>query len=195
MYTKDLGHGFEIREMTSEEFWPLWDKYADGIFQENSMDFMWRQHISDEEKAQLKDLGKNMGSPLRIMLGVFKNGQFAGWSVGDQYSADVYYMRNSAILPEYRRNGLYTQLMTAKLELLTQKGFQRIYSRHVSTNNPILIAKLKAGFIITALELDDMFGTLVHLSYLTNPLRRKVMSFRSGEQKPDEQMKPLLNLD
>lgn len=194
MFTKQLANGFEIREVEEDTFWPLWEKYAYGIFTDNSLDFMWREHISSLEKENLKTLGKNMGSPFKIRLGVFKGDEFAGWSFGDQQSSDVYYMRNSAIRPEFRRQGLYSELLKTNIELLSQKGFQKIYSRHTTTNNAVIIPKLKAGFIITSMELDDMFGSLVHLSYFTNPLRRKVMEFRTGNLRPDEELKNVLKL-
>jgi ribosomal protein S18 acetylase RimI-like enzyme len=195
MFHKDLGNGYTIREMTDEEFDPHWKQHAAAIFAENSIDFMWAEHISDQERSHLKELGKNMGSPLEINLGVFKGNEFAGWSTGYQHFASVYYMRNSAVLPAHRRQGLYTELLKAKLEMLQQRGFQKIYSRHVVTNNAVIIPKLKAGFIITCLELDDMFGTLVHLAYYTNPLRRNVMDFRAGALKPDTAMKKMLGME
>lgn len=194
MFTKQLDNGYLIREVGTDEFWPLWDKHAAGIFSDNSLDFMWHQHISENERESLKALGKHMGDPLRIRLGVFKGEEFAGWSIGDQKSSEIYYMRNSAVLPEHRRQGLYTELLKTSIELLTEKGFQKIYSRHSSTNNAVIIPKLKAGFIITSLELDDMFGSLVHLSYFTNPLRRKMMDFRTGNLRPDEEIKKIFGI-
>ena len=191
MFTKTLGNGFEIREMPEEEFWPLWEKHSPGVFNE-SLDFMWRKHISETEKEHLKNLRQNMGTPATLRLGVFKGPEFAGWSFGDQQSAETYYMRNSAVLPEYRRQSLYSALLETNIQFLTEKGFQKIYSRHNATNNAVIIPKLKAGFIITSLEIDDMFGTLVHLSYYTNSLRRKMMDFRAGQLRPDEEMKRVL---
>lgn len=194
MFTKQLANGYTIREITGEEFRPLWDQNAPRIFSDNSLDFMWHQHISESELENLKTLGKHMGDPLRIRLAVFKGDQFVGWSAGDQKSSEIYYMRNSAILPEHRRQGLYSELLKTNIEMLTEKGFQKIYSRHSQTNNAVIIPKLKAGFIITSLELDDMFGTMVHLSYYTNPLRRKMMDFRTGNLRPDEEIKKIFEL-
>jgi hypothetical protein len=65
--------------------------------------------------------------------------------------------------------------------------FQIVYSRHVATNNQILIPKVKAGFVITGIEVLDVFGVMVHLSYFFNPLRRKVLDARVG--KPDLMLK------
>lgn len=194
MFIKDLRNGYTIREMPAETFWPEFDKHSKTIFMDNATAFMWRQHISDEEKENLKTLGKNMGAPLIIRLGLFHGEEFVGWTFGDQQSGDTYYMRNSAIVESHRRKGLYTALLTTKLDLLKERGFQKIYSRHNATNNAVIIPKLKVGFTIAAMEVDDMFGTLVHLTYLTNPLRRQVMIFRTGDLKPDQKMKEVLGM-
>ncbi len=176
-------------------FWPLCDKHIDNIFDEDSIIFRWRQHISEQEKESLTVLAQNMGSPLKLYFAVFYQNEFVGWSYGFQQSADVYYMCNSAILPEHRGKGLYTALLNTKLQILKEKGFQKIYSRHNATNNAIIIPKLKAGFIITTMEVDDAFGTLVHLAYYTNPLRKKMMVFRVGDLRPDEAMEKMLGLN
>ena len=104
-------------------------------------------------------------------------------------------MRNSAILPEHRRKGLYTALMCEVLDCIEKLGFQIALSRHTTTNNSIIIPKLKAGFVITSLEVSDRFGTLVHLSYFFNEQRKKVMKFRSGDLRPDTTLKAALRLE
>jgi hypothetical protein len=58
----------------------------------------------------------------------------------------------------------------------------------------VIIPKLKAGFVITSMELSDVFGLLVHLSYYTNSLRRKVLEFRTGEALPDDEVRRALRL-
>jgi len=71
---------------------------------------------------------------------------------------------------------------------VTQLGFQRIYSRHRATNNAVLIPKLKAGFVLTSLEVSDAFGTMVHLTYFSHPLRRKILDYRVGQIQPDQEI-------
>lgn len=127
-------------------------------------------------------------------MGLFYKNQFVGWSWGFQENAETSYMCNSAIFKEHQRKGLYTHLMKAILSQTTDLGFQRIYSRHMSTNNPILIAKLKADFQITKFELSDSFGCMLHLTCFTNPLRRKVLDFRSGHIRPDAELKEIFKI-
>jgi hypothetical protein len=78
------------------------------------------------------------------------------------------------------------------LGLLRNKGFQIVTSRHTATNNAVIIPKLKAGFVIIGLELDDRFGTLVKLAYYFSAGRRKLIDVRSGQTTPDEAIKKLM---
>jgi L-amino acid N-acyltransferase YncA len=103
-------------------------------------------------------------------------------------------MCNSAVFPEHRKKGLYTALMKATLEVVTEMGFQRIYSRHTATNNAVIIPKLKAGFHMTHFELSDTFGVLVHLTYYPKDLRRKMLDYRAGQIKPDDEIRKLLKI-
>lgn len=80
------------------------------------------------------------------------------------------------------------------IEVIRSEGFQIIYSRHAATNSSVIVPKLKSGFVISGFELSDTFGTLVHLTYFTNPIRKKVMEFRCGDLRPDEELKSLLRL-
>jgi hypothetical protein len=70
-------------------------------------------------------------------------------------------------------------------------GFQLIYSRHCATNNQVIIPKLKRGFVISKMEIDDVFGVLVHLHFHVNETRRLIMDYRSGQKKPNDQIKGL----
>ena len=74
----------------------------------------------------------------------------------------------------------------------SEAGFQKIYGTHCATNNAVLIPKLKLGFIFSKVELSDMFGTIIHLQYFTNPLRRKLMDYRSGLSIPDLEIQSVL---
>jgi GNAT superfamily N-acetyltransferase len=117
-----------------------------------------------------------------------------GWSFGVQASGDTFSMINTGILPDHQGRGVYTALLRRILEILKAEGFQVLVSRHVVTNNRVLVPKLKAGFVITHFELSDTFGLLVHLSYFFNPRRRKLLDFRAGQLAPDDELKGFLEL-
>ena len=104
-------------------------------------------------------------------------------------------MAASAVLPGHRQKGLYTALVKYLIQRTTEEGFQKIYGTHCATNNAVLIPKLKLGFVFSKVELSDMFGTILHLQYFTNPLRRKVMDYRSGQRVPDAEIKSVMKFN
>ncbi len=185
---------YKFVELPNEEFQKLWSEWGEKIFYSNGTTIDFRKVLSEEERSQVKILHKNLSQLVRFNLCVFKGDEFCGWFTGDQHNNETFYMRNSAILPDHRRKGLYTALMYEVLERVEKMGFQIVLSRHVTTNNSIIIPKLKAGFVITSLEVSDRFGTLVHLSYFFNEKRRRVMQFRSGDLRPDNELKAALRM-
>ncbi len=184
-----MKQNYSIKELTAEEFRPLLAAHKQSVFKDTHS-YEFQGILSKAELEHMKELAKATGAPYKLFLGVFdKEGQFVGWSWGLQENATTFYMVNSAILPAHRRKGLYSLLLNRCIELLSAKGFQLIYSRHCATNNSIIIPKLKVGFIISKMEIDDTFGILIHLHFYTNKGRRKIMDYRAGQLKPDEEIR------
>jgi hypothetical protein len=84
--------------------------------------------------------------------------------------------------------------MKEMLKRATEKGFAKIYSRHIITNNAILVAKLKLGFKLTNFELSDSFGTMVHLTYYPSKIKNEILDFQSGFRRPNRKMKKIFRL-
>jgi hypothetical protein len=183
---------YVIKELTNEEFTTLSQDLSHQIFEDEGQIFKLFKIMNEEEVKMWKQLSSHTGTPLRINLGMFKGDEFVGWSWGYQETAFKFYMCNSAILPEHRKLGLYTRLMNEMIKRTIVLGFQEIYSRHTATNNAVIIPKLKAGFIITTMQISDVFGVLIHLNYFPNKLRQKMMDYRVGQIKPDVEIKELL---
>ena len=185
---------YQIRSMTKEEFDPLFQKYTKLFFDDETQVFRLRDALTEEDQGRLKKLSANMGEPFELRLGVFHGSEFVGWHYGRQDSHVQFYMQNSGILPEHRRKGLYAELVKRVLEVTTEMGFQSIWSRHNVTNNSVIIPKLKHGFVITSMEVTDIFGTLIHLYYFPKEIRRKMMDYRVGQIKPDTEIKKHLGI-
>ncbi|MBK6772549.1 MAG: hypothetical protein IPG78_10565 [Ignavibacteria bacterium] len=49
----------------------------------------------------------------------------------------------TAIFKQHQNKGIYKSLLPKVLDILKEKGFQKVYSRHSATNNQIIIPKLK----------------------------------------------------
>ncbi len=190
-----LANGFSIKEMNPKEFFPLFGKHYDQLFGDDHT-FFPDEYLSEIESKKLKILDSKLGDRFRLHLGLFSpQNEFIGFSFGVQESSETFFMMASAVLPEYRRLGLYSELVKEVLKRCEEAGFQKIYGTHCATNNAVLIPKLKLGFIFSKVELSDMFGTIIHLQYYTNPLRRKVMDYRSGLKVPSKEIKAVMKFD
>ncbi|WP_413944366.1 GNAT family N-acetyltransferase [Bdellovibrio sp. HCB-162] len=190
-----LSNEYEIREITAEELRSQMTEWGPKIFSDNDTSMNSSLILSDLEKENLKKLNKNLSGVYALRLGVYKGDEFCGWFCGEQHSAESFYMRNTAIYPDHRRKGLYTSVLEEVMRRVKAEGFQIIYSRHNTTNNAIIIPKLKAGFKITTLEVSERFGTLVHLTYFFNDVRSQILDFRSGNSKPSKEVKQALGIE
>ena len=179
---------YTMRVLDDAEFGPLFRHYRPLIFH-TMLDFDVQQALSMEEQTATARLRARLGTPFRLHVGIYHNQEFIGWSFGRQESAENYSMVNTAIVPQHQGKGIYSALLPRLLGVVQREGFQIVSSQHVATNNQVLVPKLKAGFVITGVELSDVFGVLVHLSYFFNPLRRKVLDVRVGQARPDAEVK------
>jgi len=180
--------------MTAEEFDPLLRKYSKEILEDQSQFFNINNALSKDELELVKKLDENLSGRFKLRLGVFYKHEFIGWHFGRQDSRLQFSMQNSGILPEHRRKGLYTELVKRVLEVATAMGFQCITSQHHVTNNAVIISKLKLGFVIAALEVTDIVGTVIRLNYFPKEIRRKMTEYRDGSKRPDAEIKKYLGI-
>lgn len=87
-----------------------------------------------------------------------------GFSSGCLQDVYTFFMEWSGILPAYQRQGLYATFLAKLLAYLKELGIERVTSNHMGTNRPVLIAKLKAGFNVTGVTLDERWGMQVWLT-------------------------------
>ena len=137
---------------------------------------------SEKEVNKLDELTKNVDGNYRLFVLAYVGDKLVGWHNGQQQSFETYYMRNSAILEEYRGKSYYELMLKFIMSTVLEKGFQLITSLHHPNNPAVLIPKLRNGFVITSTEMNDNFGFLVRLSYFANEERRKSFDKRLGLQ-------------
>ncbi|MGJ8606196.1 MAG: GNAT family N-acetyltransferase [Marivita sp.] len=185
---------FTIREMSKEDFEPLFQRHVHAAFASDHS-YTLRDALDDTEQEQMRNLDSRLGDALALYLGAFdQDDHFVGWAWGKQEPKAKFCMVNSGVVEGQRRKGIYSALVQSTVETISDRGFQVIYSRHCATNNAVIIPKLKAGFVISKFEIDDSHGVLVHLHYYTNKTRRKVMDYRTGSSAPDDDLKRLFKL-
>lgn len=116
----------------------------------------------------------------RLNILVYHKDEIIGWHIGFQ-KANEYYMMNTGILKDYQGNGIYTKLLREIIEIIKPKGFLYIKSHHLASNNQVIIPKLKAGFVITGMDINERFGILVRLKYFFNEKIKDVYLMRTGK--------------
>lgn len=95
-----------------------------------------------------------------------------GWSHGRMVDATTFFMAFSGVVRSCQRQGIYRAFVRAFLPYLHALGYERVTSNHMVNNRAVLIAKLKAGFVITGMVLDERYGAQVSLSYFFYEDRR-----------------------
>ena len=88
-----------------------------------------------------------------------------GYAAGRMLGAAEFLMDVTGILPAFQNKGLYTAFLHHHMKYLRALGYERVMSHHSPTNRAVLIAKLKAGFIITGTTFRENAGASVQLTF------------------------------
>ena len=183
---------YTVREASHEEFADFMMANLNVMFP-NSVRFDYPRTMDEATTLATRERRQDYDKRM-VRWFVEHQGAVVGWTFGREIDPETYYMQNSAIHPDHRRKGLYSALVQAWITHLEPERYQRITSIHATTNNAVIIPKLKAGFVITAMEVNDKHGTLVTLSYYFNKQRLDALKFRTGEQQLPQELENLFEL-
>ncbi|MNL14415.1 hypothetical protein D3C87_1353520 [compost metagenome] len=182
MYARILTEGLQIKEVTPEEMNAVLDLHFAKVYA-NRSDELQVFTPSDEALAKIKERKSN-NNRYMLRLVAYKNNEPVGWHYGYATDAEVYYMQNSAVIETARNQGIYGALLDAVIEKLGLEGFQVITSTHHTNNAPILIPKLKKGFIISGVTFHERFRFLLEMRYFFNTERRQAYNKKLGLDLP-----------
>ena len=129
-------------------------------------------------EASASASGGQPHSPM-YRLGAYAEEVLVGWSCGWMERGNVFYMANSGVVPSHRRQGVYSSLLSAIREYANANGAVAIRSQHSVLNNPVIIAKLRAGFHVSGLSQSAQMGTLVELTMHLFEKRQGLFRVRS----------------
>jgi hypothetical protein len=128
-----------------------------------------RTLLDEGQRARLADLDAVMDRlEHRILFERIRNDgsgttELVGGYWGSQDSEGRYAMVVSVFAPEHRGHGLYSAWLPRVVEAARASGFREMYSRHRADNNPILVPKLKAGFVLAGFEVAPRWGLCIWL--------------------------------
>jgi|GEM_PF-279545 len=161
---------------TYDEFWK---RHGEEIFA-HEVEFRFFTLLGEQSLARLAQRDAAYQGGPKWTFGIWAGNELVGIHSGQQKEHAVYHMGISGVLPAWRRRGCYAALLSHVLAFAAAEGFEGVSSRHNAVNNPVLIAKLRAGFFISGFEVNDVQGLLVHLMHYFNEDRRRVHAFRTG---------------
>ena len=135
---------------------------------------------ADVAAAQARIAETRGDAPLYDFVVARAGGEVAAMFSGHDKGDGVYRMWHTNIHPAHRRRGVYRRILDGTIGYTRALGFDTIASEHAPGNNPVLIAKLRAGFRITSLEVDPMVGLSIQLRYYHDPEHLAAYELRCG---------------
>jgi hypothetical protein len=86
-------------------------------------------------------------------------------------------MFTSAMDPDFQRRGAYSAILSSVVAYANEAGVSAVLSQHRADNNAVLIAKLKAGFLISGFRVSGP-GLMVELALPLRPGLERAHRFR-----------------
>lgn len=175
-----LGGRYPLERLGREAYWELHDRALRAHFPPEVFFDFWTPR-EEGEKTDKARLVASMGGERLEDFWVARDGeQVVMMACGHQIDGRTYRMWHTHVHPEYRGKGLYGEYLRRMLEYTRGAGFRVVVSEHAPSNNPVIIAKLKAGFKIYALELNAAVGPSLCLHYFHDPVELAAYEYRCG---------------
>lgn len=142
-----------------------------------------RTHLTAlERKMKIAELSEKTGYKPRHREHFFflKKGEPVGWSIGENTNFMNYDMSNTGILPKHQNRGLDSIFLQTPTKYLKEIGYQRLCSQHSPDNRKMLITTLKAGVMVTGMDLDERWDSLVRITNLSKKTEQKRLATATG---------------
>jgi hypothetical protein len=173
--------GFELERLPhADAYWQLHEAELRSHFPEEVFFNLRALRSEHEREGQARLAERRADDPLRDFTVVRRSGTVAAMFSGEQKTESLYRMWHSNVHPDHRRRGVYRMIVQGTIAYTRELGFDTIASEHSPGNNPILIAKLRAGFHVYGLELDGMVGPSIALRYFHNSEHLAAYELRCG---------------
>ena len=176
------------------------DVFNDGFKEESLEEFQEFLHsgnsvfYSEKEKEIYKKFKPEFKNEAFLYFIVRQGDVIVGRSFSNQISLDTIMMCMSYVKKDHRNKGLYKLMMNATIVKARSIGYRKVMSYHNTTNNKIIIPKLKEGFVFTGMKINAGYGTLAELTLFFNEDEKDAVDFRSGYRRPSSRTREVLGL-
>lgn len=173
--------GYELERVPGrDDYWARHEAQLAAFFPQEVFFSASRLRSAHESAGQARLRETRGGEALCDFHVVTQGGQLAAMFCGEQRSESVYRMWHTNVHPDYRRRGLYSLILQGTIAYTAALGFDTLTSEHAPCNNPIIVAKLRAGFRIYGFEVDPVVGPSLILRYFHNPEHLAAYELRCG---------------
>lgn len=163
----------EIRRLKASEFSGYYKKYSKRYFLNHRLHYNLSSLLTKKEQALTAAIQIRMKDADHIFLGAFVNNQIVGWLYGYGATPSCFYISNALIFPKFRKRGYYSALLDKALQIAKKLGYETVTNHQYPTDSAFVAKKLDAGFYITGCEVNDVFGTMLRMTYFISPKRHK----------------------
>lgn len=159
-----LANNISAKQVDMKTYFDIEEALEAQIFPENEQTKRWFSLPENrhKDKERLVSLQRLTHQEAVIF---YDKDKAIGYSSGRMTGATEFMMDDTGILPAYQRQGIYSSFLERYIPYLRDCGYERIVSYHSPTNRAVLIAKLKAGFNISGMQLREHAGASVKLVY------------------------------
>lgn len=184
---------FKVECVTSEVF-------NEGFREESKEEFQEFLHsgnsifYSEDEKSKFKSFRPEFKDEAFLYFVVRKGDLIVARSFSNQISLDTIMMCMSYVKKDYRKKGLYKLLMKETITRAKEIGYLKVMSYHNTTNNEIIIPKLKEGFVFTGIKINAGYGVLAELTLFFNQDEKDAVDFRTGYRRPSNRVSEVFKL-
>jgi len=187
-FSEPLGGLYPLERLDKGAYWELHEAELRRYFPQEVF-FDLKALLSEDERRRRERLAAATGEePLADFWAARDGRAVVAMFCGHKKDTTTYRMWHTHVHPDYRRRGLYADIVRRTLAYSRELGFDAVVSEHAPSTNPILIAKLKAGFRIVGMDIDAGVGPSMLLKYFHNEAHSRAYEYRCGMATLDERI-------
>jgi hypothetical protein len=174
--------GLAIERVDEPTYWATFDTMRAEHFPPEVFFRLWSLRTEPARESLARIAQARGGDPLRdfFVARAGAGGEIAAMFSGEDKGGGVYRMWHTAVHTAHRRRGIYRAILATTIGYSHELGFDSIVSEHAPCNNPVIIAKLSAGFRIVSLDIDAAVGPSIVLRYFHHPDHLAAYELRCG---------------
>jgi len=171
---------YRLEETDEDGYWELHERELRSHFPPEVFFDFDRLRPPEQRERRARLIASQGAQPLAEHWIVRDGDALAAMFCGNQWMGSTWEMFHTTVHRDHRRKGLYAAIVQLQLAYSKALGFDMVVSEHAPGNNPVLLAKLGAGFRVLGLEINPALGPGLRLCYFHNPEHLAAYEYQMG---------------